>query len=80
MEDTRVEKKNESSPTFSDPNDLYISETTELYIQESSGENRSLNSHDLEISDDTIGRALSSPLFTQEREEPAGRRQAYHSS
>ena len=23
--------------------------------------------------------ALSSPLFTQEREEPAGRRQAYHS-
>ena len=32
-----------------------------------------------EISDDTIGRALSSPLFTQEREEPAGRRQAYHS-
>ena len=27
----------------------------------------------------TCGRALSSPLFTQEREEPAGRRQAYHS-
>ena len=27
----------------------------------------------------TIGRALSSPLFTQEREEPAGRRQADHS-
>ena len=25
-----------------------------------------------------MGRALSSPLFTQEREEPAGRRQAYH--
>ena len=35
--------------------------------------------HDTEISDDTIGRALYSPLFTQEREEPAGRRQAYHS-
>ena len=35
--------------------------------------------HDSEISDDTIGRAFSSPLFTQEREEPAGRRQAYHS-
>ena len=35
--------------------------------------------HDAEISDDTIGRALSSPLFTQEREEPAGRRQAHHS-
>ena len=29
---------------------------------------------------DTIGKALSSPLFIQEREEPAGRRQAYHSS
>ena len=35
--------------------------------------------HDAEISDDTIGRALSSSPFTQEREEPAGRRQAYHS-
>ena len=34
---------------------------------------------DSEISDYTIGRALSSPLFTQEQEEPAGRRQAYHS-
>ena len=33
---------------------------------------------DAELSDETIGRALSSPLFTQEREEPAGRRQAYH--
>ena len=35
--------------------------------------------HDSAISNDTIGRALSSPLFTQERQEPAGRRQAYHS-
>ena len=35
--------------------------------------------HDSEISDYTIGRALSSPLFTQEREEPAGRGQAYQS-
>ena len=34
--------------------------------------------HDAEISDDTIGTALSS-LFIQEREEPASRRQAYHS-
>ena len=31
------------------------------------------------LDDETIGRALFSPLFTQEREEPAGRRQAYHS-
>ena len=35
--------------------------------------------HDAGISDDTIGRALSSSLFTQERVEPADRRQAYHS-
>ena len=27
----------------------------------------------------TIGRALSSPLFTHKQEEPVGRRQAYHS-
>ena len=62
-----------------EPNDLHISETTELYIQESSGENGSLNSHDLEYDDYTIGMALSSPLFTQEREDPASRRQALHS-
>ena len=35
--------------------------------------------HDAELSDETIGRALSSPLFIQEREKPAGRRQAHHS-
>ena len=35
--------------------------------------------HDLEIDDYSIGRALSSPLFTQEREDSASRRQAYHS-
>ena len=62
-----------------EPNDLHISETTELYTQESSGENRSLNSHDLECDDYTIGIALSSPLFTQEREDAASRRRAYHS-
>ena len=55
------------------------SETTEIFIQESSSDSRPSNFHDLEIDDYTIIRALSSPLFTQEREEPAGRRQAYHS-
>ena len=35
--------------------------------------------HDAELSDETIGKALSSPLFSQEGEEPASRRQAYHS-
>ena len=65
--------------TCYEPNDLHISETTELIIQESSGENRFLNSHDLEYDDYTIGIALSSPLFIQEREDAASRRQACHS-
>ena len=34
---------------------------------------------DAELDDEIIGKALSSPLFIQEREEPANRRQAYHS-
>ena len=62
-----------------EPNDYHISETTEPYIQESSGENGSLNSHDLEYDDYTFGMALSSPLFTQEREDAASRRREYHS-
>ena len=57
----------------------HISETTEIFIQESSSDSRPSNLHDLEIDDSTIGRALSSPLFTQEREDPASRGQAYHS-
>ena len=64
-------------PNFFD--DYHFSETTEIFIQESSSDTWPSYLHDSEISDDTIGRALSSPLFTQEREEPAGRRQAYHS-
>ena len=58
---------------------FHISETTEIFIQESSSDSRPSNLHDWEISDYTIGRALSSPLFTQEREDPASRRQACHS-
>ena len=50
-----------------------------IFLQEQSSDTRPSHLHDAEISDDTIGRALSAPLFTQEREEPAGRRQAYHS-
>ena len=34
---------------------------------------------DAELDDELIGKALSSPLFIQEREEPADLRQAYHS-
>ena len=64
-------------PNFFD--DYHYSETTDIYLHEQSSDTRPSYLHDAEISDDTIGRALSSPLFTQEREEPAGRRQAYHS-
>ena len=55
-----------------------ISKTTEILKQESSSDSRPSNLHDLEIDDYTIGKALSSPLFTQEREDPASRRQACH--
>ena len=60
-----------------EPKDYHISETTEPYIQESSGENGSQN--DLEYDDDTIAMPISSPLFTQEREDDASRRRACHS-
>ena len=33
---------------------------------------------DAELDDEIIGKALSSPLFIQEREEPANLRQTYH--
>ena len=36
-------------------------------------------SFDAELDDELIRKALSSPLFTQEREEPANLRQTYHS-
>ena len=66
------------SPKFFD--DYQFSETTEIFIQEQSSDTVPSYLHDAELSDETIGRALSSPLFTQEREEQAGRRQAYNSS
>ena len=62
-----------------EPNDYHISETTEPYIQESTRENGSLNSHDPEYDDCTIGMALSSPLFIQERQDAESRRRVYHS-
>ena len=57
-----------------EPIDYHVTEATEPYIQESSVENGSPN--DLEYDDVTIGKALSSPLFTQEREDDASRRRA----
>ena len=38
-----------------------------------------MNTCDAELDDEIIGKALSSPLFIQERQEPANLRQAYHS-
>ena len=81
---------NEELSTLTDNNPLtgyepnvidnyHSSETTEIFTQESSSDSRPSNLHDWEISDYAIGRALSSPLFIQEREDPASRRQAYHS-
>ena len=60
-------------PNFID--NYQISEITETCIQESSGDSRPSKLPDLEIDDYTVGRAHSSP----EREDPASRRQAYHS-
>ena len=54
-------------------------ETTEMIFQEASGDTDTDPSYDAERDDEIIGKALSSPLFIQEREEPADRRQAYHS-
>ena len=57
----------------------HYSETTEIFFQVQSSDTVPSYLLDAELSDETIGRALSSPLFIQGREEPADRRQAYHS-
>ena len=61
--------------------DFHYSETIEMIFQEESGDKDTEPSYlcDAELDDETIGRALSSPLFIQERGESADRRQAYHS-
>ena len=60
--------------------DFHYSEPAEMIFQEKSSDQDTEPSYlcDAELDDETIGKALSSPLFTQEREEPADRRQAYH--
>ena len=61
--------------------DFDHSETSAMIFQDESGDIDTEPSYscDAELDDETIGKALSSPLFIQEREEPANRRQAYHS-
>ena len=71
-------------PTGYEPkllDDFHYPETTEIILQEESGDKDTEPSYmcDAELDDETIGKALSSPLFIHEREEPADRRQAYHS-
>ena len=57
------------------------SETSAMIFQDESGDIDTEPSHscDAELDDEIIGKALSSPLFPQGREEPANLRQAYHS-
>ena len=57
------------------------SETSAMIFQYESGDIDTEPSYscDAELYDEIIGKALSSPLFIQEREEPANLRQAYHS-
>ena len=57
------------------------SETSAVNVQDESGDIDTEPSYscDAELDDELIGKALSSPLFIQEREEPANLRQACHS-
>ena len=61
--------------------DFHYSETTEMIFQEESGDKDTEPSYlcDVELDDELLRKALSSPLFTQEREEPANLRQTHHS-
>ena len=61
--------------------DFHYSKTTEIIFRDESSDKDAVPSYlcDAELDDETIGRAPSSPLFIQEREEPADRRQTYHS-
>ena len=61
--------------------DFHHSDTSAMIFQDESGDIDTEPSYlcDVELDDETIGKALSSPLFIQEREEPADLRQALRS-
>ena len=61
--------------------DVDHSETSAMIFQDESSDidTEPSFSCDAELDDEIIGKALSSPLFIEEREEPANWRQAYHS-
>ena len=58
--------------------DFHYSETAEIIFREESGDKDTVPSYlcDAELDDETFGKALSSPLFIQERGESADRREA----
>ena len=62
--------------------DNFDSETSAMIFQDESGDIDTEPSYscDAELDGEIVGRALSSPLFTQEREDPANLRQAYRSN
>ena len=66
------------SPSFSTTS---TTQTSAMIFQDESGDIGAEPSYscDAELDDEIIGKVLSSPLFIQEREEPANRRQAHHS-
>ena len=73
-----------NSLTGYEPNQLDnfgYSEASEVIFQDESVDTDTEPSYlcDAELDDETIGKASSSPLVTQEREEPANLRQTYHS-
>ena len=73
---------NNAPPTGYEPkllDDFRYSETTGILFQGQSSDTVPSYLHDAELDDETIRKALSSPLFIQEREELADRRQACHS-
>ena len=59
--------------------DFHYSEIIEIFFRDESSDAVLSYLFDAELDDETIGRAFSSPLFIQEREEPANRRQTYDS-
>ena len=61
--------------------DVDHSETSAMIFQDESSDIDTVPSYscDAELDDEIIGKALSSPLFIEEQEEPANWRQAYHS-
>ena len=63
------------------PDNFDYSETSAMIFQDESSDIHTEPSYscDAELDDEIVGKALSSPLFIQEREEPANLRQAYHS-